>query len=578
MSRPRRNAAVEANNIIFGLNDLSSSDDSADENLTDDEEDIVTVDDESDAIISDQSDEERVQENYILNQNMISKNGEEIWSTLPSENAAQPRAHNIIRQPTGPTRFAAQVCGQSVDTAFKLFITPEMIRIIVNCTNAEAHRIRLEGWVDTTVNELYEFIGVLLLAGVFHCKNQSIKELWSKLDGISIFSTSMQRDRFVNLRRCIRFDERETRNQRRFEDKFAPLRNIMEMFTTKCKSNYNPSAYLTVDEQLVTFRGRCPFKMFIPTKPGKYGMKIWILCDAETSYCINLQPYIGRVNGVRDVGQGTRVVLELTDHLNGSGRHITADNFFTNIHLARALLGRKMTYTGTIKKNKGEIPKKLLPALHRPVYSSIFGFQNDSTIVSYVPKKNKAVILLSTFHHSNDIVMDHNEKPCIILDYNKYKGGVDTLDQVVRCYSSRRKSNRWPFTMFCNILDIAAYNALILFLSIHPNYKNGASHRRREFLKELSKSLIKKFDANDNLPQIVANNNLRQVVVQNNLLNQGQPNQEQHIKRCYMCPRVQDRKTRLQCASCRVSAVTPANANVFLNDSDRFQCPYAVMY
>nr|XP_047129659.1 piggyBac transposable element-derived protein 4-like [Hydra vulgaris] len=515
MSRPRRNAAVEANNIIFGLNDLSSSDDSADENLTDDEEDIVTVDDESDAIISDQSDEERVQENYILNQNMISKNGEEIWSTLPSENAAQPRAHNIIRQPTGPTRFAAQVCGQSVDTAFKLFITPEMIRIIVNCTNAEAHRIRLEGWVDTTVNELYEFIGVLLLAGVFHCKNQSIKELWSKLDGISIFSTSMQRDRFVNLRRCIRFDERETRNQRRFEDKFAPLRNIMEMFTTKCKSNYNPSAYLTVDEQLVTFRGRCPFKMFIPTKPGKYGMKIWILCDAETSYCINLQPYIGRVNGVRDVGQGTRVVLELTDHLNGSGRHITADNFFTNIHLARALLGRKMTYTGTIKKNKGEIPKKLLPALHRPVYSSIFGFQNDSTIVSYVPKKNKAVILLSTFHHSNDIVMDHNEKPCIILDYNKYKGGVDTLDQ---------------------------------------------------------------FDANDNLPQIVANNNLRQVVVQNNLLNQGQPNQEQHIKRCYMCPRVQDRKTRLQCASCRVSAVTPANANVFLNDSDRFQCPYAVMY
>ncbi|XP_065683325.1 piggyBac transposable element-derived protein 4-like [Hydra vulgaris] len=564
MSRPRRNAAVEANNIIFGLNDLSSSDDSADENLTDYEEDVVTVDDESDAIISDQSDEEVVQENHILNQNMISKNGEDIWSKLPSVNAAQPCAHNIIRQPTGPTRFAAQVCGQSVDTAFKLFITSEMIKIIVNCTNGEARRIRLEGWVDTTVNELYEFIGVLLLAGVFNSKNQSIKELWSKLDGIPIFSTSMQRDRFVNLRRCIRFDERETRNQRRFEDKFTPLRNIMEMFTTKCKSNYNPSAYLAVDEQLVTFRGRCLFKMFIPTKPGKHGIKIWIFCDVETSYCINLQPYIGRVNGVRDVGQGTRVVLELTDHLNGSGRHITADNFFTNIHLARALLGRKMTYTGTIKKNKGEIPKKLLPALHRPVYSSNFGFQNDSTIVSYVPKQNKAVILLSSFHHSNDIVMDHNEKPCIILDYNKYKGGVDTLNQVVRCYSSRRKSNRWPFTMFCNILDIAAYNALILFLSIHPNYKNGVSHRRREFLKELSKSLIKKFDANDNLPQIVASNNLGQVIVQNNLLNQGQPNQEQHIKKCYMCPRVQDRKTRLQCASCSHS-VCKAHSKIVCN-------------
>ncbi|XP_065658824.1 piggyBac transposable element-derived protein 4-like [Hydra vulgaris] len=456
MSRPRRNAAVKANNIIFGLNELSSSNDSADENLTDDEEDIITADDESDATISDESDEEVIQENHILNQNMISNNGEEIWNKLPCVDAVQPRAHNIIQQPTGPTRFATQVCGQSVGTAFKLFITPEMIRIIVNCINAEARRIKLEGWVDTTVNELYEIIGVLLLAGVFHSKNQSIKELWNRLDDIPIFSASMQRDRFVNLRRCIRFDERETRNQRRFEEKFAPLRIIMEMFITKCKSNYNPSAYLTVDEQLVTFRGRCPFKRFIPTKPGKYGMKILILCDAETSYSINLQPYIGKVNGARDIRQGTRVVLELTNHLNGGGRHITADNFFTNIHLARALLGRKMTYTATIKKNKGEIPKKLLSALHRPFYSSTFGFQNDSTIVSYVLKKNKAVILLSTFHHSNDIVVDHNEKPRIILDYNKYKGGVDTLDQVVRCYSSRRKSNRWPFTMFCNILDIAA--------------------------------------------------------------------------------------------------------------------------
>ncbi|XP_065651233.1 piggyBac transposable element-derived protein 4-like [Hydra vulgaris] len=122
----------------------------------------------------------------------------------------------------------------------------------------------------------------------------------------------------------------------------------MEMFITKCKSNYNPSAYLTVDEQLVTFRERCPFKMFIPTKPGKYGMKIWILCDAETSYYISLQPYIGRVNGLCDVGQGTRVVLELTDHLNESGRHIRVDNFFTNIYLARTFLGRKMTYTSAI--------------------------------------------------------------------------------------------------------------------------------------------------------------------------------------------------------------------------------------
>ena len=53
-------------------------------------------------------------------------------------------------------------------------------------------------------------------------------------------------------------------------------------------------------------------------------------------------------------------MLELTDHLQESGRHITGDNFFTSINLVRALLGRQMTYSGTIRKNKGEIPTDVL--------------------------------------------------------------------------------------------------------------------------------------------------------------------------------------------------------------------------
>jgi len=31
-----------------------------------------------------------------------------------------------------------------------------------------------------------------------------------------------------------------------------------------------------VDKQLALFRGRCPFKVYIPSKPGKYEIKIWV--------------------------------------------------------------------------------------------------------------------------------------------------------------------------------------------------------------------------------------------------------------------------------------------------------------
>ena len=173
----------------------------------------------------------------------------------------------------------------------------------------------------------------------------------------------------------------------------------MDRFSTKCRSQYKPSAYVTVDEQLVTFRGRCGFKMFIPNKPGKYGMKVWILADSTNSYCCNLQVYTGRRGNAREVNQGQRVVLELTQHLSGSGRHVTADNFFTSLALVRSLLSRQLTYCGTIRRNKGEIPVEMQASRNREVHSSLFGFQQDTTLVSYVPRQGKSVILLLSLIH-----------------------------------------------------------------------------------------------------------------------------------------------------------------------------------
>ena len=143
-----------------------------------------------------------------------------------------------------------------------------------------------------------------------------------------------------------------------------------------------------------------------------------------------------------------------------------------------------------IHRNKGEVPAQMVDSRCKAVESSTFGFQRDITLVSYVPKKNRSILLISSFHLVDEIVPVKKRKPRMIVDYNKRKGGVDTLDQLVRCYTSKRKCRRWPFTMFCNLVDIAAYNAFVLFLAVHPNYNNNASHKRRKFLIELSKSLL----------------------------------------------------------------------------------------
>ena len=188
---------------------------------------------------------------------------------------------------------------------------------------------------------------------------------------------------------------------------------------------------MTVDEQLVTFRGRSPFKMNIPSKPGRYGVKIWILADTESKYCYNAEIYIGKVGNVREVNQATRVALELTEPLSASGRNVVGDNFFSSLQLVRCLEQRKLTYFGTIRKNKPELPVSFQQSRQRQVESTLFDFRENITIVLYVPKKNKVVNLISSAHDSAEISNDRG-KPQIIIDYNHSKCGVDTLNQLVR--------------------------------------------------------------------------------------------------------------------------------------------------
>lgn len=352
------------------------------------------------------------------------KSGKLVWSPTNEETLRYlPAATGLI---PGPTHYAVARISDPI-SSFMLFLTDEIVQHIVIMTNQHGRRT-LDAWRDLDADEIRAYVGLIVLAGVYRSKHESTVSLWSEKSGRSIFRATMSHKRFRQISRAMRFDDKLSR-PRRQDDRLAAFRQVWDLWTSRLSMLFNPDRNLTVDEQLVPFKGRCRFRQYMPKKPAKYGIKIWAACDAKTSYAWRLQVYTGKAAGCPpEVNQRMRVVLQMTEGLQG--HVITCDNFFTSYALAEELLKRKLALVGTIRQNKPEIPPALRQARGREIYSSTFAFSKKHTLVSYIPRRGKNVLLLSTKHRSPDVTDEEKSKPVIIEDYNRCKGGVDNLDKV----------------------------------------------------------------------------------------------------------------------------------------------------
>jgi len=90
----------------------------------------------------------------------------------------------------------------------------------------------------------------------------------------------------------ISFDDKATRTEHRLEDKMAAFLEIWDKFIGLCRSLYLVGSAVCIDEQLVPFRERSGFRQYMPKKPSKYGIKIWMICDCATKYIMSAKVYL----------------------------------------------------------------------------------------------------------------------------------------------------------------------------------------------------------------------------------------------------------------------------------------------
>lgn len=538
------------------------------------EEDNVEVNNENSD--SEQSaDENEENEDDEMDEDLrfyIGKNQLTLWMNKPPRQNVRALARNVIPAQHRPGVKQAGKNALTPLQAVELFFTDEILGKIVDYTNEKIDQQRGKynrprDAKATNLAEIKAVIGLLYLAGVKKSSHVNLRDLWATNGlGFELFRCVMSLSRFEFLLTAIRFDSIATRNQRKQVDRLAPVREMFTNLVDNFKKYYSLGHLVTLDEKLEAFRGKCAFRQYIPNKPAKYGVKLFALVDARMSYTSNLEIYAGKQpEGPFQVSNSAKdVTLRMIQPIENSGRNLTTDNWYTSVPLANELLAKKITLVGTLRKNKGEIPPEFVA--RKPIHSSLFGFDdNKMTMVSYTPKLNKNVLLLSSMHDAPTIDESTGEqrKPEIVTFYNSTKGGVDTTDQLCSLYSVSRKTRRWPLVIFFCLMNTVGINSQVIHATNH-NFEKKII--RRKFLEEIGLSLVRPFM--QIRAQILTLPRELRLSIKKFLPEEEEvaPRERPPARgRCNFCPRVQDRKTPYICEEC-YKFVCKEHMKVFCDD------------
>ena len=147
------------------------------------------------------------------------------------------------------------------------------------------------------------------------------------------------------------------------------------------------------------------FRVYISNKPAKYGIKIFMVCDADSLYCLHAIPYLGKGSMEdlpRGVNQGEFITMKLLEDLIDPGRVVCLDNWFTSLSLANHLLAKKIHLVGTIR-SKPYLPTPSIVDLKLGLKESV-AVHNHRDKVNVVYKKVKE----GNFFHNFNMLSPQN--------------------------------------------------------------------------------------------------------------------------------------------------------------------------
>ena len=243
---------------------------------------------------------------------------------------------------------------------------------------------------------------------------------------------------------------------------------------SKFKSVYIPGEHISIDEELLLWKGKLVFKQYIPLKRARFGIKMFSLCETS-GYLWNSYVYLGkepRAIGddqelIRRLGKSGAVIPRLMDGLIGKGYKLFVDNWYTSEALFTYLHENQTAACGTARKNRLRLPASLKsPRLQKGEHA----FRRKDDMLAVRLNDKKEIYFLSTMHKANIVETgkrdrhgNNIQKLQVVNDYNKYMGGVGRNDELMGTYCCVRKSMKWTKKVAFHFIEEGVLNAHILY-------------------------------------------------------------------------------------------------------------------
>jgi Transposase IS4 len=266
------------------------------------------------------------------------------------------------------------------------------------------------------------------------------------------------------------------------------VEEFKDMLEERFKKLFVPGKNLSLDETFLRAFGRIKFKVRIVTKSARYGIKLYVVTDAETAFVLRIIIYTGKSTynerELEDTKKTVLVVRNLCLDFKDSHRVVFVDRFYTSIDLLKEMDKLGLYVTGTCMRNR--LPKEVILPKKSKEYKDMQRGDFKTNVYKYKDSEgNEKVYGLVCWKDRDMVYCLTNsigteatgvayrrvtggriciQRPKVIEMYNQYMGGVDLADQRrLHCNSTIMGGHRWWLKIFFYLLDVGTANALILY-------------------------------------------------------------------------------------------------------------------